>query len=724
VTVRLFHPFRNLGNKGFGQIGGKRRRREIAQLQQSALFDRTWYLESYPDVSASGVDPVRHYLESGWREGRDPGPKFCTSTYLRANSDVAAQGVNPLLHYIQYGQFEGRGAPDQAHPIHALADPVDIFGEGAPCARFALPRQTPMRWTRAGRIVDRGDRTIKVDGFTVSNASDQISADQARHAIALLAWLSGQGERPSQFALLGGSPSSLQDCWYAGWGLLRTRWAATGDQPVVVRAIQQVGEQPELVGEACIASPLDFMDVRPKNPFFPLLFLFADVDGGLLGYRLLAFPSLCRGGLHYSELVALVPRANDAFDSAKTDERLTERLLSLRRGNALPLVGLLTVALDRADGTQPLFQSEFRVWLSKVMRVPVRVAEEPGDHAGQFLANALVLEPPDARTNGVAELKIRADMAPSLSALTANAHDGDVAAEVVGSIVLAPDDSSAPAIHLRVPDGTSAADMPGHSTALPTISPLASSNLLPAEPGLLAVRAAAARRPNDTELLVPNASLQTAAETEFEATAWLIWPDDWIEEHLVDALQSLALQTVTPGSITFVGEVSSKVKELAEALFGDKAAVATDRAKAADLIDTRFAAYLGPGILLHDRRTVAALVPMLSQPGTLTVSAPAVFAEPRANAWVVSSQEGELDTGMTMLGSSAFPLPEPPFHFWIARAGLVQDWLRNGPPGDATGTHVRSTLVSVSALDRRRHRQPPITLPLPDLGMRAELIIG
>jgi hypothetical protein len=73
-----------------------------------ALFDLPFYLETYPDVQDSGVDPIAHYLETGWKEHRDPSPTFSTTDYLRANRDVAASGVCPLVHYVTAGVLEGR----------------------------------------------------------------------------------------------------------------------------------------------------------------------------------------------------------------------------------------------------------------------------------------------------------------------------------------------------------------------------------------------------------------------------------------------------------------------------------------------------------------------------------------------------------------------------------------------------------------------------------------
>jgi len=83
---------------------------DVALLEQSGLFDASWYLRQNPDVAEHHADPVWHYLLSGAREGRDPGPMFSTSGYLEIYPDVAAQGVNPLLHYVKFGRAEGRVA--------------------------------------------------------------------------------------------------------------------------------------------------------------------------------------------------------------------------------------------------------------------------------------------------------------------------------------------------------------------------------------------------------------------------------------------------------------------------------------------------------------------------------------------------------------------------------------------------------------------------------------
>lgn len=78
------------------------------RIRRSGLFFSSWYLETYPDVAASGIDPIRHYVRHGAREGRDPSPFFQTGFYLSINRDVRSAGSNPLDHYLQFGAAEGR----------------------------------------------------------------------------------------------------------------------------------------------------------------------------------------------------------------------------------------------------------------------------------------------------------------------------------------------------------------------------------------------------------------------------------------------------------------------------------------------------------------------------------------------------------------------------------------------------------------------------------------
>lgn len=113
VSVRLFKT-----------AWSRLRPRRSVSIQ--SMFDRDWYLNTYPDVLASGIDPIRHYEKYGAAEGRDPSPDFNTRWYLENYPDVAAAGINPLRHYILYGRAEGRAPRDKnAKPDLAPLGPTN-----------------------------------------------------------------------------------------------------------------------------------------------------------------------------------------------------------------------------------------------------------------------------------------------------------------------------------------------------------------------------------------------------------------------------------------------------------------------------------------------------------------------------------------------------------------------------------------------------------------------
>ena len=70
-------------------------------------FDHEYYLLWNPDVATLGLDPLKHFLEHGWREGRDPCRHFSIREYQAASPDLG-EDVNPLLHFLEFGWREGR----------------------------------------------------------------------------------------------------------------------------------------------------------------------------------------------------------------------------------------------------------------------------------------------------------------------------------------------------------------------------------------------------------------------------------------------------------------------------------------------------------------------------------------------------------------------------------------------------------------------------------------
>jgi hypothetical protein len=72
--VRRTIPWRRqLKQKLRWMFGIEPRRDHLRAFAEFAgVFDAAWYVTTYRDVAASGVDPFTHYMENGWRDRRKP----------------------------------------------------------------------------------------------------------------------------------------------------------------------------------------------------------------------------------------------------------------------------------------------------------------------------------------------------------------------------------------------------------------------------------------------------------------------------------------------------------------------------------------------------------------------------------------------------------------------------------------------------------------------------
>ena len=86
-------------------------------------FDAPFYLKEYPDVASSGMNPYEHYIKFGAKEGRFPNAEFDSGFYLKRYPDVAASGMSPLSHFIHYGRAEGR----ICNELHLLINYTEVI---------------------------------------------------------------------------------------------------------------------------------------------------------------------------------------------------------------------------------------------------------------------------------------------------------------------------------------------------------------------------------------------------------------------------------------------------------------------------------------------------------------------------------------------------------------------------------------------------------------------
>ncbi|GAP74589.1 glycosyl transferase family 2 [Pseudoalteromonas sp. SW0106-04] len=76
-------------------------------------FDKDYYCSKY-NVDECEKDPLMDYLISGWKFGKNPSRQFSTDYYLESNEDVKLSGINPLYHYVNSGYKEGRAIANES----------------------------------------------------------------------------------------------------------------------------------------------------------------------------------------------------------------------------------------------------------------------------------------------------------------------------------------------------------------------------------------------------------------------------------------------------------------------------------------------------------------------------------------------------------------------------------------------------------------------------------
>ena len=714
----------------FPTAGARSRRKASLQLiRESSLFDADWYRSTYPDVQQAGVDPLLHYFDHGWREGRNPGPDFNSSSYLRGNPDVASLGVNPLLHYVEFGRSEGReffGGPE----LPQVTPPaLRNFAKANPCASFVIQTPESVRWLRSYRL-DRGDRrAIVIADQLIGYASNPIQREKIPEAFALLAWLSGAAREPLSVSILPTSAEELVDAWIPRSAQLRTRWKG-GVHPFVVRAYQHDPQDDgtmSIVGERLVESSIDPLDSELLNPFFPILFVFSDPDGKVRGARLLTFPSLCRGGVHYPEMLAAGIEQDGAVGPLALDRDLSLRLIKLIDGRGEAAVKGISVDIAGADGLSPMFQADFQLWLEKVMRVEVGPTPGHGpSKSEQFLAHAVSVRPAVDRGCDGATLVIRGDMVPMIGTLTAAVVKNRKPNKGPSALLLIPK-TVGPGFtcSIQLPIGWPAVldDLP---TSSPSIWPrFRSESGLPEGTIAGAIRLPTRARPTDADLLAPVAHFAGGWMDHIRVPiTWLILPSGWEAVHLEQAINALALQDGGDlDRLAFAEEGERQDCKVARARFGERFQAFSSIEDAAGSFETPLTGFVSPGVILHDNRTATLLSAILENQRASTASSPVIEVEGLGKDWRAAIAEGV--EGAELFWGETYPVAAPTSSFWVARSSDVYNWVGRRGDFDGGGFHICSSVVTVSRIGRPESDPSPIQVPYaPHRSINIRTLVG
>ncbi len=129
---RQGEPLRNPGTRGSASFGAA----------QTVLFDGSFYASQLPWFARDSVDPLEHYLTTGWRLGLTPHIAF-DSAHVASQMGIPSWSEPPLLAYFEH---------DEEVSAHPLFD-VNIYARYVDIAALPFSRlfEAFLDWSPAAR---------------------------------------------------------------------------------------------------------------------------------------------------------------------------------------------------------------------------------------------------------------------------------------------------------------------------------------------------------------------------------------------------------------------------------------------------------------------------------------------------------------------------------------------------------------------------------------------
>lgn len=105
--------------------------RKRKRIIKSGYFDSDFYIANNPDIAASDMDPLHHFMYYGGFERRLPSARFDTAAYLRDNPEAVTLSRDPITDWIVYGSRESRKPPVGVGYSESSCDPAIVEPKAA-----------------------------------------------------------------------------------------------------------------------------------------------------------------------------------------------------------------------------------------------------------------------------------------------------------------------------------------------------------------------------------------------------------------------------------------------------------------------------------------------------------------------------------------------------------------------------------------------------------------
>ncbi len=111
-------------------------------------FDVAFYQEQSGQKFAKTHEAIEHFLTIGWRSNLSPSRSFSVSHYLSAYPDIGEAGINPLLHFLDSGWQENRLAFSVSGQINEMIG----YQDSQMISLGPRPLQMHMEWASCNRL--------------------------------------------------------------------------------------------------------------------------------------------------------------------------------------------------------------------------------------------------------------------------------------------------------------------------------------------------------------------------------------------------------------------------------------------------------------------------------------------------------------------------------------------------------------------------------------------
>lgn len=621
------------------------RRKDVMELLSTPLFDSAWYRAQVPGLPKGNHNVAAHYLDHGWKQGKNPGPQFDAAAYLAQNADVAEAQANPLLHFIRHGQNEGRKITPASGSNSRRHTPPSARQDQTPAKAITSrsPTAQPWPWRKIAEFATDNLRTlggVAIGFLPTTSDLEQQSEDLLR----TFEYLS-RGRRPQihQEATLSlQSSHPISDAWFVTRFDLRLRLTSTSPSNVALRAFQwdMTGGELRLLSEQSVAIDiLGIADVRLANPYSPLLIILDDGDGAWIDAQVIAYPSLARNGDHHAELASVT----------ETLSGLNQSLADRQLAKVHPTTMISTIKIDTAYalGGERVLTQAFSDWARGVLGIELTTTDN-----GKISLPSQPATPtprPKGRT-----LEIGHDQLPTIGALisTPADHGAFLIADVIRGKprwMIAPGDIEVPA-----------AAQPTHGpSSLARLSPIDPETELVSPPhsGALTIRFMENETAEDATLLfpispdAPGALFSDTSPLPHIVTAILVVETDTDMESLRLTMEALRAQQEVEVSVIIAAPSIDSVPEPLQAIFPDLLVIEAGRTvahsinMAAEKVQTPLFLTLEIGMMLHDVRTLAGLASLVTLDNIAT-----------ASCAVVQASIGRGDRMLRFFSAGVFPM--------------------------------------------------------------------